>query len=324
MSTSQQHLADPETKTKYTVPVRPRNHPDLPSDWTSEWETFRSSDPKVQLFSVTHHKEPWKAKRILVVLHGLGEHGGRYLHVPHYVQSAVDSVYCLDLCGHGRSEGLRGHVERFDVFAEDLALSVRRLDEQLKKRFGYSEIHLLGHSLGGHIGLRALFLFPDLPIHSATISAPFLGIRAKVPFAKKFAAVTLSKIWRTLQLNTELDVNALSHDNEVCEAYLADRLVHSKMTPRFFTELQNAMADTLKRDVGITHPLQFIVPLQDELVDTEKSLEFFKRLKHRDKRLKTYPVFKHEPMNEIGKEQAFEDIVSWIESHTPVAKAINE
>jgi alpha-beta hydrolase superfamily lysophospholipase len=245
----------------------------------------------------------------------MGEHGGRYFHVPHYLQDVVDAVYCLDLRGHGRSEGLRGHVERFDCLADDVAHAVRRFEEQLRKRFGRAELHLLGHSLGGHLVLRTLFLHPDLPLLSATASAPFLGIKAKVPAVKKLAAHALSRVWGSLQLSTGIDVSGLSRDKGVCDAYLEDRLVHDKMTPQFFTGMQAAFSDTLGREDGIRVPLQILVPLQDPIVDPEKSLAFFRGLKHRDKQLKTYPGFYHEPLNELGKEQVFADLADWIRAH---------
>ncbi|MEO5970888.1 MAG: lysophospholipase [Bdellovibrionia bacterium] len=308
-------LNHPSDQRVYQGSVQPKNFPDLPKDWVSEWETFPSSDGKLQLFSVIHHAKEWKGHRVLVVLHGLGEHGGRYLHVPHYVKSAVDAVLCLDHRGHGRSEGLRGHVDQFDLYADDVALAISRLDEQVRKRFGNAEIHLLGHSMGGLIALRTLFKH-HLPIASATVSAPLLGIRVHTPLVKKYLGIALSRIWGSLHMATELDASTLSHDQDVVKAYLADRLVHNKITPRFFTELQNAMSDTLRRESGLNYPVQMMTPLQDQIVDSDAALQFFRALKLRDKLLKTYPDFFHEPLNEIGKEQVFEDLVSWIKNHS--------
>jgi alpha-beta hydrolase superfamily lysophospholipase len=232
------------------------------------------------------------------------------------MQSAVSGIVCLDHRGHGRSEGLRGHIERFDSFADDVALAVSRLDEMLRKRFGQSEIHVLGHSMGGLILLRTLRLHPHLPFRSASISAPLLKIKVPLPAMKKMGARLLSRVWGSLHMTTELDATHLSHDQEVVEAYTADRLVHSKGTPRFYTELTSAMEDTLSKDSGIQVPLQVMIPMQDQIVDPEAGLQFFRALKLRDKLLKTYAGFYHEPFNEIGKEQVFEDLALWIKSHS--------
>ncbi len=297
--------------------MQPQHFPALPPGWISEWSTFASSDDQLQLYSVLHHSEEnWTNPRTLVVLHGLGEHGGRYLHVPHYVQSAVGAVYCLDHRGHGRSEGIRGHVDRFDLYVDDAVLAIQRLDESLKKRFGQSEIHLLAHSMGGLIGLRTLLHPADLPLASASISAPLLGLEIQAPWLKRWLGVALSQIWGSVHLSTEFDARVLSHDPAVVAAYQADRLVHGKVTPRFYTEMQAAMADTRQRESGIRVPIQLLIPLQDRVVSAEAALQFYRSLKHRDKRLKTYADFYHEPLNELGKETVFEDLVTWIQQHS--------
>ncbi|MGK5083058.1 lysophospholipase [Bdellovibrionota bacterium FG-1] len=296
--------------------LQAKSFPGLPAGWVSEWETFPSSDGKLQLFLVEHHAQQWVRPKVLVVFHGLGEHGGRYLHVPHYLQSEVDAVFMLDHRGHGRSEGLRGHVESFDVFSADAALTIKRIDEKLRKRFGHSEIHVLGHSMGGLIVLRMLFLNPGLPIASATVSAPLLGVKVELSIAKRVAAQLLARVWGSLQMSSEVNPKLLSHDSEVAAAYVADRLVHRKGTPKFYVEMHHAIADTLRRDSGIDVPLQMLVPLQDQIVDPQCSQQFFRSLKLREKQLKTYPGFFHEPFNEVGKEQAFEDLRTWIQTHS--------
>jgi acylglycerol lipase len=305
----------------YQGVIQPRSFPGLPEGWVSEWETFASSDGKLQLFQVCHHPANWQSHKVLVILHGVGEHGGRYLHFPHYLQHDVGAVYALDHRGHGRSEGLRGHAENFDLIVDDAALAIRRIDEQLRKRFGRSEIHLMGHSMGGLITLRMLLLHSGLPLQSVTVSAPLLGILVPLAVSKRAAAQVLARVWGSLHMSTEVDAKTLSHDPEVAEAYVADRLVHNKGTPRFYVELVRAIADTVRRDSGIDVPLQMLIPLQDQVVDSEIAMKFFRELKLREKQLRTYPGFYHESFNEIGKEQAFEDLRTWINTHSPSSSA---
>jgi alpha-beta hydrolase superfamily lysophospholipase len=261
---------------------------------------------------------------VLVIFHGLGEHGGRYLHFPHYLQADVGAVYCMDHRGHGRSDGLRGHSDRFDFLVDDAALAIRRVDERLRERFGRSEIHVLGHSMGGLITLRALFLHPDLPVQSVTVSAPLLGIKVPLSLGKRAAAQVLARLWGSVHMNSEVDPALLSHDPAVGEAYLADRLVHKKGTPRFYVELLAAISDTMRRNSGIDLPLQMLLPMKDQVVDSEAALKFFRELKLRDKHLATYPDFFHESFNEIGKERAFEDLRTWINTHSPSSPVSSE
>ena len=299
--------------------MMPPHFPKLPKHWRTQSDRFMATDGKTRLFGTLYEHEnrrdqPQKNK-LLVVLHGMGEHSERYLHLPHYLEHRVGAIYMYDQRGHGKSEGTRGDVRSFDELAEDAALVVRTWDEKIKEEFGTSEVHFLGHSMGGHVTLRMLILFPEIQIASVTVSAPFLGIKAKVPPLKMAAARVLTKVWGSIPLDTGLDVNAISHDKSVVECYSSDPLIHGKMTPRFFTTMEESMKDTLSRTSGITAPLQMLIPLADQLVDSDVSIRFFNAFQHPDKRLKTYAGFFHEPMNEIGKDQVFEDIRSWITEH---------
>lgn len=295
--------------------IQPEGFPGLPEDWVSEWETFPSADQKLQLFQVVHHPKDWQGHRALLIVHGMGEHGGRYLHAPHYLRGAVDAVYCLDQRGHGRSEGLRGHCDRFSEFTDDLALAISRIHQQLSAKFGKAELHVLGHSFGGLVVLRTLFLNATLPVKSAIISSPLLGIKVKVPLAKKLVGIALSDLWGTLQVTNEVDPSHLSHDPAVAKAYRSDRLVHNKITSRMYTEMTQAMEDTVSREAGFAYPMDMIVSLQDDIVDPDVTQKFFRDLKLRDKQLKTFPSFFHEPFTELGKEKAFEEVSTWIAKH---------
>ena len=305
--------------------IQPKNFPILPTDWTTEWDTFLSSDQKHQIYTVTHHIQAWtkealetnpKMGRVLVVAHGLGEHSGRYLHFPHYLKDTVGAIHLIDHVGHGRSEGLRGHVHHFDQFADDLILAIARLEKKLISQFGYAEIHLLGHSMGGLVVLRALLKNPKLNLSSVSLSAPLLAPYRKVPALKRAGGYILSKFWSSFHLPSGLDPNHVSHDPAVVQAYLSDRLVHDKVTPKFFFSLENTLADTLAKNTGFSYPLLLLLPGKDLLVNSEVALKYFQQLKIRDKSLKNYPNFYHESFNEPGKEIIFNDLKAWIDGHS--------
>jgi acylglycerol lipase len=300
--------------------VQPAGFPDLPEGWISESETFSSADRKAQLFSMIHHRTETSgpgSHRALVVVHGLGEHSGRYLHLPHYLKETFGAIYCYDQRGHGRSEGIRGHCDHFDQFTDDLSEYIARVAEKHANRFGKAEVHVLAHSFGGLVAIRAHFLNATLPVKSVLTSSPLLGVKVKIPMVKKFAALGLSKIWGSLQLANEIDVATVSRDPAVVEAYKKDRLVHNKATPRFYIEMTAAIADTVRRDAGFPYPLCMMIALQDKIVDPDAERRFYNNLKVRDKQLHQYPAFFHEIMNELGKEKVFEDITTWSLAHSP-------
>src|SRR4051812_38510896 len=145
---------------RYQGNLHPKGFPPLPEGFVSDTETFKSTEPELLLFGV-HHRlakptadSKKRPHRVAVISHGYGEHGGRYLHLPHYLKDSYDSFYCLDHRGHGRSEGLRGHVDRWDHYTSDLALTIRRVKDKFSSHPAGCELDLIGHSMGGLIALR--------------------------------------------------------------------------------------------------------------------------------------------------------------------------
>jgi alpha-beta hydrolase superfamily lysophospholipase len=284
---------------------QPQGFPALPAGWKTEWETFQASDGKTRLFAFFHRKkEPATLRRILVVCHGFGEHSGRYLHFPHYLEESIDALYAYDQRGHGRSDGARGDGDRFDGLAEDLALVIRRLHE----KFPQAELHLLGHSMGGHVALRTGFLHPGLPLKTFQISSPYLGLFTEPAAALRVVASVLARTWGTLSLSADVDPVVVSRDPAVIENYGTDRLNHSRMTPRFFRSMVITQKDTLQRTKDFPYPLAVHISLADRLVSAAAARKFYEALECPGKRLFEYPDFRHEPMNEIGKEKFFDQL----------------
>jgi lysophospholipase len=326
----------------YHVAVIPEGFPkQLPSGWISEWTNILIGQQKI--FVVIHRRQSLsEVRRALVVIHGFGEHGGRYFHFPTELQNEVDAIVIPDLQGHGRSEGVRGHIDHFDQL-NDTITSVLDLTRQ---RFGSEmTLDLLGHSLGGHLVLRQILKFHTslelTHVRSLVISAPFLDFEIKVPWTKKLAAMTLSKVWGHLGIAAPFDANVLTHDAAVVKAHGQDRLIQSQMTPRFFTELNEAMKvtresvspvmeqavgqgvqqDKTARYFGADQlPVLVIIPESDSLVSHEASLSFFQAVMKRTEflgigtclRLVTFKQMRHEPFNEIDRELAFKEVRSWL------------
>ena len=296
--------------------IQPKGFPGLPEGWRSETETILSADGNKKLFLFKWSQDAISSPATLLIIHGMGEHSGRYIHVPHYVQNQIGTVFALDLRGHGRSEGIRGHVDRFDEFADDVEGVIRKIETDSVKKWGRSEIHLLGHSMGGLVVLRTLLKRSQLPLKSVIVSAPLLGVKVPLGVAKRAAAHLLSHVYSTIQLDSEVNPKVLSHDPSVGEAYLADRLVHSKGTPKMYTEMLKAIDATLKDASGFEFPLMAILPGQDQVVDTEVSKVYFEGLQNTKKTIKIYNDFYHESFNELGKEKAFEDLCEFIKEQS--------
>ncbi len=235
--------------------------------------------------------------RDVLVLHGLAEHAGRYEHVGAALAAAGFSATLVELRGHGHSGGKRGHVDRWSDYVDDVRAAVATL------RPGWI---LLAHSMGGLVALEALR--GGLAPGRVALSDPLLGVAVKLPIWKIAAARLLSRVLPALPMKNEIDPTALSRDLSVGQAYMADPLVFKVGTPRWYTEMQGALA-RVHAEPRWAPPMALFVGEADTVTDPVAGREFARR---HQLELTTYPDFRHEIFNEIGKEQVLADVVGWL------------
>lgn len=254
---------------------------------------------------------PDAPKAILAVVHGLGEHSGRYGNVVDYLVPRGYAVYALDLPGHGRSGGRRGHIERFTDYTADVGRLAKRACGNLPRL----PVFLLGHGLGGPIAFHYALEQPA-SLQGVIASSPVVRPKLKVPVAKMLLARVMTGIWPTFTQHSALPARALSHDPQVVAAYLADPLVHDLVTARLAMEMLAAGEAMLARAQELRVPLLALVSGGDTIVDVEASKEFFSRVASQDKTLHVYPGFLHEGHNELEREQPLADLAAWLDAHT--------
>lgn len=249
--------------------------------------------------------------KVLLIVHGLGEHGGRYAHLPAMLGEQFEHFYAMDHRGHGRSGGLRGYAPKFDDFVDD----VLRVADQIAAREKGKELYLYSHSFGGLVALRLLLKERKVPFKAAIVSAPLLGVTVRVPSYKKMLGEILGRTLSRVQLRNEINPGFLTHDPLVVEAYVKDRLVHDKITPRLYLDMMETMSWVRAQTGPLACPTLFLIPGDDRVVDSKKTTEFFRALKFRDKEAREYPGMFHEPHNEVDKDQVFGDIKQWLKQH---------
>ena len=256
----------------------------------------------------------WEAdepRAMLLVIHGLAEHGGRYVDFGRTMASYGFSTYALDLRGHGLSEGRRGHVDRFDVLLQDVDRFRRQVMGCLPQDL---PCFILGHSMGGLITARYIEEY-EAGFHGAIITSPWLATAMPVPRWKVLAAGFLNKILPALPIDAGVVAEYLSHDPIVVSRYRDDPLVHGKITPRLYAEASMAMGLVMHRSERIRIPVLMLLAGDDRIVDTKRSEVFAKSLASQDVTVRVLPDYYHEVLNDHDRAIALHTIRDWILKH---------
>ncbi len=246
------------------------------------------------------------------IVHGGGEHSGRYSETAARLAQAGYAVYAMDLQGHGRSPGIRGHILQFDAFVED----VREGIQFASKEQGGLRPVLLGHSLGGLISTYYAVAYPET-IERLVLTSPLWGLGMRVPWWKRAAAHGFASVWPSLTLGRpKTEGMVLSHDPQVVARYAADPLVHRKASVRLYLEL----LDRFKRlpDV-LSHlriPLLILQAGDDQIASAEAVRRLYPFVESPHKRLTVYEGYYHEVLNETGRDRVFQDLIEWLRSDT--------
>lgn len=258
------------------------------------------------LFACSWEAEEKNMVRVILV-HGLGEHTGRYREFAGYLFDRGYSVYAYDYRGFGKSPGKRGDIESFDDYFRDL----HRFVEILNDPWGRVKTIILGHSLGGLIGLAYGIKYPE-SVDGLVITSP--GLKAyPVPKHLELLAKVCNIFAPSLPVKNPLPADKLSHDPAVIEAYLGDPLVHFIVTPRFYKEVQKTQKFAISHAGEFRRPLLLLYAGDDQIVDPAGVRQFEQNLPAElEKEIVCYPEMYHELLNEIGKEQVWERIEEWM------------
>mgnify|MGYP000187108665 CR=1 FL=1 len=249
------------------------------------------------------------AKAVLLVVHGLGEHSGRYMNVVNHFVPLGYAVYGLDHIGHGKSEGAREFVKRFEDYADTLTIYYTMVKDWQPGK----PVFLLGHSMGGLIASHYLLDHPDFA--GVIISAPAV----KIGDAVSQATITMGKLMSAIAPKMgvlALDAGAISRDPAVVDAYANDPLVFHEKTPaRLAAEMLKAMSRVTEEAGTITLPMIIVQGGEDKLVDPSGAQMLYDKAQSKDKTLKLYPGLYHEVFNEPERAQVLADVEEWLVAH---------
>ncbi len=250
------------------------------------------------------------ARGALTLIHGFGEHIGRYGHVFEALNEAGVSVLGLDVRGHGQSEGRRAFLYNFGEYIDDVDVALRLTRERAEGL----PLFLLGHSQGGLVvaAYAVERCEASCELAGLVLSSPGVRFKVQVPAWKDALGRAMSKAWPSLAIPSGLDPAFLSHDTAIVEAYKADPLVATKATARWYTESLDAQQHVLQRASHIRLPVLVLQAGDDQIVDPLATRSLFERLGSEDKEYKEYPGFYHEIFNETERARVLADLVAWL------------
>lgn len=251
-------------------------------------------------------KEP---KAVLLVFHGLAEHIGRYKNLVNYFVPRRYAIYGHDLRGHGKSQGVKGYVERFSYYLDDL----KTFFDLVHRENPDKKIFLVGHSMGTLATAYAVEHQKELA--GLVLSGALLKVGSSVSPATIAMAKVLSAIAPRMGVAV-LDASAISRDKVVVDAYVNDPLVYrGKTSARLGAELLRSIQKVRDQLEKITLPVLIMYGSEDQLSDPEGSKMLYEKVGSRDKTLKGYEGLYHEIFNEPEHEKVMADMEAWLEKH---------
>ena len=251
------------------------------------------------------------AQAVLLFVHGLAEHSGRYFHVLDHFAARGFDCWALDYRGHGQSPGQRVHVDRFGEFDEDVA-AVRHLAATACPGL---PLVLVGHSQGGLLVLRQALAEPQ-GLAGIIVSSPFLGIHpdSKPPAALQVVANIVSTFAKKLMFSKVADPALLSRQPGIAEAYVADPLVSSTVSARWFTEVVRAQAEARAGAAGLAVPALIMQSGDDRLADPAATRAWAANAPAQLVEYVEWDGFYHEMFNEPEREQVFARMERWLDA----------
>jgi alpha-beta hydrolase superfamily lysophospholipase len=248
-------------------------------------------------------------KAVIALVHGLGEHSGRYDHWANMLNQAGYNVLANDLRGHGKSAGQRGHVSSFDDYLKDVDL----LLDEAGKRFQGMPVFLYGHSLGGIICVDYV-LRRKPKLTGVVISA--LSIRTSLQEQK--IKIILSKLLGSIipkgSLSSGLVPATISRDSKVVERYVNDPLVHHEVTFGWGKSALETIDWINEHSQEWSLPVLFMHGEKDALGYAEGTREFASKI-NVDCTVKIWPGLFHEVHNEPEKGEVFKFLLGWLDGH---------
>lgn len=245
---------------------------------------------------------------VLVLVHGLCEHSGRYLTFAEHFTGRGFAVFSFDLRGHGQSPGRRGHAARLDRMLGDLEEALMHV----RATYPDADIVLYGHCLGGLLTAAHLVRDRSFEIRAAVLSSPWIRLVLTPPRLLVRISALLEKVLPGLQVDSRIDPQELSRDPAVGEAYRADPLVHHRISARLYHEVLRGIKAVWSGAGNIAIPVLILHGEADRITDADESRRLAAAIGENATFL-GWPDCRHELHHETNSRQVLEAVAEWLE-----------
>lgn len=263
-----------------------------------------SADGRKFYYRMCMSHEP---KAVVCILHGHGEHSGRYLKLMNYLDNKQIASLAIDFRGHGLTKGNRGHIPSMDMVLNDIEEALKLI----RVNFLDLPIFLFGHSFGGCVALNFVLKRPIFELSGFIASAPWLALAFEPPKWKVSVGKLFAKILPKLALPSGLKADQLTKISEEIKMYEEDPLVHDRVSTRFYDEVSNAGQFVLKNIDALKLKGMIYHGSADAVIDFETNQSLAKN----NDLLSFHEVTNsmHEPHNDEERAEVFELIFKWID-----------
>lgn len=246
---------------------------------------------------------------VICLIHGMGEHSGRYDHMAQTLNQAGYVLLSYDQRGHGKSFGQRGHTRSYETLLND----INDFCSVALQRFPNLPVFLYGHSLGGNLVLNYV-LRRQPKFAGVIVTSPWLWLSDEPSALLRLLASFLNKLWPTYSMSSGLELNALSRDPMVVNAYRTDPLVHDRISVRLFVAVNQAGHWAIDNAAQFKLPLLLMHGGGDRITSVEATKLFASHIQ-KNCTLKIWPDLFHELHNEPEKEEIMSYLIGWVKSH---------
>jgi alpha-beta hydrolase superfamily lysophospholipase len=271
-------------------------------------EGFLNSADRLRLYWQRY--TPARARATVAVLHGGGDHSGRYPGITSELVKAGFQVALVDLRGHGQSDGRRWHIDAFSDYMSDLDAFVAKLSQD---GVANDQLFVVAHSMGALVAAYwGLSRGRGRHVSGFVFSSPYLRLATKPPLVQVLAARAIGRVLPWLPVKVNFRESDLTTDADHVRWTERDPLYGHATTPRWFEESTRAQLEVLRRAPEWTAPLLVLAAGEDRLADAEAARAFVDAATSVDKRFLLYAGLRHEIFNAPDRERVLGEAVAWL------------